>query len=172
MADWRNEEYKDYWALCEELNLVHKFKAGDWFYEHTPKMVVSSSGVARVACWSYEYRYIEEDLGQWWFWLPSVSDWMEMLEKLGSVHIRLSKGKRDAQWLADSWSEPDVLAWGKTREEAMGRLWMAVVKSLKQEGDKEANKQSKNRKASKVEGGVGAPLVAKIRATRKGLERS
>jgi hypothetical protein len=145
MADFKKEEYKVYLKLCEELKLVHEYRTGDWFYEHTPPMVVSESGVAYVKCWNIEWSYIEKDLGQWWFWLPNMSDWLEMLEKEGYddlelIHWTEKKRLENVRYMMRP-SESDgrgPVVGGQTREEAAARLWQAVTSGKKGAGGRKS----------------------------------
>jgi hypothetical protein len=155
VSDFSRPEYASYVALCRELKLAHKFERGDSVYYAAG---TDPSSRESVTVWincdedSYPESAETDDMA---IWLPSLSDWLEMLEA-----IRFGRVKFDNQRLAElgvlnpenlgPWSalgdrddfrtapaNPNFViagAWaygcGPTREEAAARLWMAVTKSL------------------------------------------
>jgi hypothetical protein len=163
MADFREAQYASYLVLCEELHLAHDLQGGDQFYEHTPPMVVSKDGVAQVMHWSGNLTWLKKDLGQYWFWLPTLSDWYEMLEEIGAPHVRMTRGEKpDSPWIADAWGQPDKFMSGPTREEAAARLWMAV----KGEGTKEKTQAGGKKESGKTKK---AAVTAGEVANHKGM---
>jgi hypothetical protein len=127
MADFSQPVYASYVALCRELKLERTrdavgkltFRYGDWVYH--PHM---------IQIW--EGPWVGE--GEDYIWLPSLSDWLEMLEEIGLEdfrYLRTIPGGRVhivAGFMTGSPFTGEEFADGDTPEEAAARLWMEVRK--------------------------------------------
>jgi hypothetical protein len=134
--------YASYIALCRELQLEHRFEAGDWW------VTVHDTPIAwRLP--GHEPVYISDpnlcnddggnfpgyqDEHQSYVWLPRLDQWMAMLGEAGCPDIGM--------WAGDGYAKCGVLIPGASvydgiafadletapfREEAAARLWCAVT---------------------------------------------
>lgn len=117
------EEYSVYIELCRSLKLkrypLPEAQEGDWFWSNAYCRVL-------VAIPQSEQRPKDSD-----FWLPQISDWLDILAIAGieSVHFHrvgddyIVRGEWDLSYHSAKGSE---VGRGMTREEAIARLAIAV----------------------------------------------
>lgn len=136
MSDFSRPEYASYVALCRELALARIIRFGDWY---------ELAGAVSCSVENWEGHSTNEAL----VWLPSLSDWLEMLETVSVRAIELRYWTSDVggpdgfpqgflltgtpsslrqagpgqPWLP----QPTRTVDAPTREEAAARLWMAVA---------------------------------------------
>lgn len=149
MSDFASPEYASYVALCGELKLERKFQWGDWYWfegDHI-RQPWSKLNLAERQC-DYDQMPDDSTIGDHgdariddkddytvkWTWLPSLADWLEMLEEAGITTMTFVRGQlgygisiRQPDWQI---YVPDIVVLKPTREEAAARLWLAVVKPI------------------------------------------
>lgn len=145
MSDFSKPVHESYVSLCRELRLERDWHVGDWFAWLELDLTVDYVGL-----WDHdaEEPYDPESRPppeRRRVWLPSLSDWLEMLEKGGHPrsgwnHISFhwlpfpdgsTEGRHAPCWTANTLTTANRALWygiGPTREEACARLWMAVTK--------------------------------------------
>lgn len=125
MSDFSRPEYASYVALCRELELERQFREGDWFGR-----LFAAGDMAPFLfsdeTWGYADRpaRVPNRHGDT-FWLPSLSDWMEMLSASGHDDVRIWKRSLGG-YVAVGYQGPIASVEGPTREEACARLWIEV----------------------------------------------
>src|SRR6266702_5594505 len=83
MSDFRDPKYANYVQLCREVKLEHAWQAGDQFgYE-------SEHNQTGVALQDIALRGLRD------WWLPTLADWLEMLEAVGALSVVLSGAWND-----------------------------------------------------------------------------
>jgi hypothetical protein len=126
MADFSDPKYASYRGVCKDLGLPHPARIGDWymnmwasFTEFEVKLISD-----KMQSFFLKLPTIEEYGGS--FWLPTLADWLEMLETAGYKAVRIEPTGTDG-WLVRRDSDWEPLGAGPTREEAAARLWIAVT---------------------------------------------
>jgi hypothetical protein len=122
MSDFSQPEYASYVALCRELKLEREFQDGD--------LIWRKGEIADTGRWYELYSADIRRGSAFGSWLPTLSDWLEMLEGAGIETVMVNHEAIGGSWVGEqeyTMGESRV-AYAPTREEAAARLWMAVTK--------------------------------------------
>jgi hypothetical protein len=134
VSDFSRPEYASYIALCRDLKLGHPWQPFDQCINDGYDDIITIPTYitpGEAAFGSAEYAHLT--------WLPTLSDWLEMLHKAGVFEFSAGIGRDLSHWMSvrqrilsknveirsEYWSG-SVSA--PTREEAAARLWVAVTK--------------------------------------------
>ncbi|PZR71774.1 MAG: hypothetical protein DLM66_00100 [Candidatus Dormiibacter spiritus] len=132
MADFSRPEYASYVQLCRELRLERTLTNGDWYYVEDGRVHVI---VYKKSPYPASARAI---------WLPTLSDWLEMLEEAGITSVGFDRDDSKI-WIVgeDDRPFPEArIGVASTREEAAARLSMAVRKPSAEPTDPAPESQS------------------------------
>ena len=117
MSDFSRPEYKSYIELCRELALPREWQNGDQVID--PYEIKYELGPSLLQ----DYDLIHQDSIKECIWLPSLSDWLDMLEEAGEDFIAICPGY---EIFVNDGMGVEKVAIAPTREEAAARLWMEV----------------------------------------------
>lgn len=107
MSDFGRAKYVSYVALCKKLRLKREFQTGDWYlWEGAICLFTPRPANAREG-------YIDPEAPGNAIWLPTLSDWLEMV---GPEGVRM-------------FAEYTLRHFGLTPEEVAARLWVKVESS-------------------------------------------
>jgi hypothetical protein len=132
MPDFSDPKYASYIQFCRELGLAHEFREGDWWIWHGDREVPNchcdpSTFVGpRTTQLQPNYARI--------YWLPTLADWLEMLEAKGYDYVQFWPRANPRSWeceaqginaprVTTAYSGGSVF---DTREEAAARLWKSL----------------------------------------------
>src|SRR6266568_7015509 len=128
MPDFSKAKYASYIQLCRELRLKRPGQAGDWFQFYDlgvdpPETVLELIDKHPGTPWWGEQFSDEGEA----IWLPTLADWLEMLEVAGVLSVELSGAwnedyENGTRCYIATWRTRDAI--GSTREEAAARLWL------------------------------------------------
>lgn len=122
-------EYASYRYLCRELRLERDLESGDLYHESNA--LVDKVHIYAPVVWPPHSRVTlpRGNEAEGTVWLPRLDQWLAMLEEAGYADFYLYI-RRPGTWSAScgDWCDnPRFEAEGPSREEAVARLWMAVV---------------------------------------------
>lgn len=117
MPDFSRPEYASYVQLCRELRVPRVLANGDWYNVE--------NGPVYVTVYKSPYPASSRAI-----WLPSLADWLEMLEEAGITSVGFDRDDSKT-WIVgeDDRPFPEArIGVASTREEAAGRLWMQLTR--------------------------------------------
>lgn len=139
MAIADTPEYSSYIRLCRELNLKRKFQTNDLWTQKTylyhlveDEQVRNDEPVWNVKVWPGDWLPGMGDIRPSggdgiMVWLPTLADWLDMLEKAGRDHFEIWHSPKGYQ--ADIPGRiVELMTAVPTREEAAAKLWTMVTK--------------------------------------------
>lgn len=129
-------EYASYIALTRELRLEREWQNGDWYGFRFHVSIDGEPLREDSAVVLYQTGDDVYTQGETW-WLPRLDQWLDLLEEADARYFRFYDGARvkshSPGWHAsclvhDGPSTRVFDEIGPTREEAVARLWMIVVR--------------------------------------------
>lgn len=127
------DRFDSYVSLCRELKLPREWQTGDAFVEYDPtlRMRIEDHGWVFGTCSANVWPVTHTRTGELAWWLPTVADWLEMLEAAGEDSVAFRATWHQPGWLVGIGPNGDGDLFpsgeGVTREEALARLFVKVT---------------------------------------------